>query len=114
MNDFIIEEPYRNTKQNLVKERHYYANRLSGGLYNLEKATITIEFKKEKEIVEVDNAALWLDKVFQHLISGKPKSKIEKRILKTFARKYLTLDEIKELIKIKVARESDNFNLTEC
>ena len=114
MDDFILEEPYRNTKQNLVKERHYYANVLTGGPRNSHKTEITFEINGQKQTYSTNCAAIWLDTVFQRVISGKPKNKIEKWILRSLGRDYLTLDEIKELVKIKVYNEFNDLKLTEC
>lgn len=81
---------------------------------NSYKTEITFEINGQKQVYSTNRAAEWLDTVFQRVISGKPKSKIEKWILRSLGREYLTLNEIKELIKIDVYKEFDDLKLTEC
>lgn len=108
---FEIIEPYRNTKQNLVKERHEYANYLAHGLYNYNKAIIEIEIKDEKKIIESYHAAEWLDNFFYRLISRKSLRAIDKWVLNKLKVDYLTLDKIKKKIKINVLRDNEGISL---
>lgn len=98
-------EPYRNTKQNLVKERHQYVNSLVSGL-NTHEMMIEFEINGQKQFFKSRRAAAWLDTFFQHLIGGKPRTKLERWVLDTLGREFLTLNDIKQLIKIRIERIS--------
>lgn len=108
---FTIEEPYYNTKQNLVKERHNYANALAGGLNNHQKALIKITIKGETKEIESYKAAEWLDRFFFNLINKKLARRIDKWAFERVNLSYLTLDDIKNRIEIKVKREDDEIKL---
>lgn len=108
---FIINEPYYNTKQNLVKERHNYANALAGGLNNHQKALIKITIKGETKEIESYKAAEWLDKFFFNLINKNLARRIDKWAFDRIGLSYLTLEDIKNKIEIKVKREEDEIKL---
>ena len=110
---FEIEEPYYNTKQNLVKERHSYANQLAGGLNNHREATIKITIKEETKEVKTSKAADWLDNFFFNLMSKKLRRRIDKWAFDRIGFSHLSLDDIKKRIKIEVQRESDGFDVFE-
>jgi hypothetical protein len=84
-----------------VKERHAYANELCAAALNF-NTEIIFTVDNENRVARTACAAVYLDKVFQHLMSGKPINKLEKWILQRSGRNRLTLDEIKQLIKIEV------------
>lgn len=103
----FLDSYYHETEQNLVKQRHYYADCLARGYDNRNIATINIIVDNKEFTVRTKWAAQWLDRFFQKLISGNPRSKIEKDILKLLKKKYISLQEIKDLLKIEVIYDKD-------
>lgn len=104
----VIKEPYRMTKQELVKLRHQYANQLAGGLFT--KGTTVIKIKLSNEIIEVktETPAKWLDRLFQELMSGHLRGSAAKKIIADYeGPQHLTLDEIKKLrIRVEESTKS--------
>ena len=82
----FLETYYHATKQELVKQRHLYANDLARGYMNRYNATININANGQNFKVKSNWPAKWLDGFFQRIIDGKPRLKIEKEILKIFRR----------------------------
>lgn len=103
----FLDSYYHETKQNLVKQRHYYADCLARGYDNKNDANIHITVNKTDFVVRTSWAAKWLDNFFQRLESGKPRTKVEKSVLELLGKDYINLQEIKEMVKIEVVYDKD-------
>lgn len=100
-----IEGVVRKSNKDDIARRHRYVFYLTNGENEL--SIITIKIGEQKWDVKTKNPQQYLENIFSRLINGTPSVKVPivKKILDSFARETLTLEEIKQ-IEIKVRKLS--------